>query len=196
MNRGSDRQKVFLGNSDYQAFLKTVSAAHDLWVIKEVLDHSGSTSEFHRFVQSGNEEGIEEFYGSKKQSPVLGSEGFRGKVMRYLGPMGVEHPRYERITVRPSAERVLKVGVQVYGKGVEGLRTGRRGEGNEGRKVAMYLLKRLCDLTLVEVAREFGVKSYGTVGWACHGIRLKCAVNSKFRRQIENLKTAICQPKI
>jgi len=85
---------------------------------------------------------------------------------------------------------------QVYGNGVEDLRTGRRGEENEGRKVAMYLMKRLCDLTLVEVAREFGVKSYGTVGWTCHGIDLKYDVNSKFRRQIENLKTAICQPKI
>ena len=60
----------------------------------------------------------------------------------------------------------------------------------------MYLMKTRCDLTLVEVAREFGVRSYGTVGWACHGIRLKCDVNSKFRRQIGNLKTAICQPKI
>jgi len=27
-------------------------------------------------------------------------------------------------------------------------------------------------------------------------ISLKCDVSSKFRRQIENLKTAICQPKI
>ncbi len=53
----------------------------------------------------------------------------------------------------------------------------------------MYLLKRLCDMTLGEVAREFGVKSYVTVGWACHGIRLKCDVNSKYRRQIENLET-------
>ena len=52
----------------------------------------------------------------------------------------------------------------MYGKGVEDLRTGRRGEENEGRKVAMYLMKRLCDMTLGEVAREFGVKSYGTVG--------------------------------
>jgi len=49
----------------------------------------------------------------------------------------------------------------VYGKGVEDLRTGRRGEADEGRKVAMYLMKRLCDLTLVEVAREFGVKTVG-----------------------------------
>jgi len=140
--------------------------------------------------------GIEEFYGSKKQSPVLGGEEFRGKVMGYLGPMGVEHPRYEPLTVRPSAERVLKVVAQVYGKGVEDLRTGRREEENEGRKVAMYLMKRLCDMMLGKVAREFRVKSYGTVGWACHGIVLKCEVNSKFCRQIETLKTAICQPKI
>jgi len=84
----------------------------------------------------------------------------------------------------------------VYGKGVEDLRISRRGEENEGRKVTMYLLKRLCDMTLGEVAREFGVKSYGTVDWECHGISLKCEVNSKYRRQIENLQTTICQPKI
>jgi len=107
MNRGSDHQKVFLGNSDYQAFLKTVSEAHDLRGIKELLDHFGSTAEFHQYVQSGNEEGLEGFYGSTKQSPVLGGEGFQGKLMIYFGLMGVEHPRYERITGRPSAKRVL-----------------------------------------------------------------------------------------
>ena len=53
---------------------------------------------------------------------------------------------------------------QVYGKGVEDLRTSRRGEENDGRKVAMYLLKRLCDMTLGEVAGEFGVKNYGNSG--------------------------------
>jgi len=84
----------------------------------------------------------------------------------------------------------------VYGKGVEDLRTSRRGEENEGRKVTMYQMKRLCDMTLGEVARVFGVKSYRTVGWACHGISLKREVNSKYRRQIENLQTTICQPKI
>ncbi len=84
----------------------------------------------------------------------------------------------------------------MYGKGVENLQTSRRGEENEGRKVAVYLMKRLCDMTLGEVVKEFGVKSYGTVGWACHGISLNCEVNSKFCRQIENLETTICQPKI
>ncbi len=162
---------------------------------REVLDHFESIEDFHRFVQSGNEEGIEEFYGSKKQSPVLGGEGFRDRVMRDLRSIGREHPRYERISVRPSAERVLKVVARVYGGRVEDLVRSRRGEENEGRKVGMYLMKRLSDMTLGEVAREFGVKSYGAVGWACHGIHLKREADGKFRRRLENLETAICQQK-
>ncbi len=90
----------------------------------------------------------------------MGNKSILRPVRVDLGLMGLEHPRYERITGRPSAERVLKVVAQVSGKGVEDLRTSRRGEANEGRKVAMCLMKRLCDRTLGEVARDFGVKSY------------------------------------
>jgi len=90
----------------------------------------------------------------------------------------------------------VKVVAEEYGKGVEDLRTSRRGGGNEGRKVAMVLMKRLCDMTLVEVAREFRVKSYGTVGWACHEMDIKRKTDSNFRWRVENLETAICQPKI
>ncbi len=84
----------------------------------------------------------------------------------------------------------------MYGKGVEDLRASRRGGGNEGRKVAMVLMKRLCDMTLVEVAREFRVKSYGTVGWVCHGKDIKRETDSNFRWPLKHLETAICQPKI
>ena len=37
----------------------------------------------------------------------------------------------------------------------------------------MYLVKRLCDMTLNEVAGMFGVSSYGVVGWACNWVRVK-----------------------
>ena len=49
----------------------------------------------------------------------------------------------------------------------------------------MCLMKRLCDMTLGEVAREFGVKSYGTVGWACHGIVSKCEVAVNFAGKLK-----------
>ena len=303
MNRGTARQKVFLGRSDYREFLKTVSEAHNLWGIEvfayclmpnhyhlclrtprgnlsrvmrhidglytqrfnrrhnrdgslfrgrykgivvdvdeyllavvryihlnpvggglasdprhylwsshedylsgtksrgwlnrwEVMDHFGSTEEFEEFVQSGNEEELEEFYEKKKQGPVLGGEGFRERVTRGMGKVGIEHPRYERVWVRPTAERVLKEVARVYGKTVEELARSRRGEENEGRKVGMYLMKRLSDMTLGEVAREFGVGSYGVVGWACHGVHEKRERDRKFRQRIEHLESVICQQKI
>ncbi len=59
----------------------------------------------------------------------------------------------------------------------------------------MYRMKRLCDLTLGEVAREFGVKSYGAVGWACNGISSKRQASNQFRRQIEYMEATICQQK-
>jgi len=89
----------------------------------------------------------------------------------------------------------VKVVAEEYGKGEEELRTSRRGEGNVGRKIAMVLMKRLCDMTLVEVAREFRVKSYGTVGWGCHGKDIKRETDRKFQWRLESLETAICQPK-
>ncbi len=132
----------------------------------------------------------------RNRTRCLGGEGFRGKVMRYFGLMRDEHSRHERNRLRPPAEWVQKVVAQEYGKGEEELRTSQRGEANEGRKVGMYLMKRLCEMTLVEVAREFRVRSYGTVGWACHGMNLKRERDSKFRRRLDNLETAIYQPKI
>ena len=49
---------------------------------------------------------------------------------------------------------------------IAAIRQGHRGEANDARKVAIYLMKQLCDLTLQETATDFGVRSYGVVGWA------------------------------
>ena len=53
--------------------------------------------------------------------------------------------------------------------GVQDLVRSRRGEENEGRKVGMYLMKRLSDMTLVEVAREYGMRSYGAAAGRAMG---------------------------
>ena len=43
---------------------------------------------------------------------------------------------------------------------------GHRGKANKTRKVAMYLVKCLCNLTLQETATYFEMGSYGVLGWA------------------------------
>jgi chromosomal replication initiation ATPase DnaA len=67
--------------------------------------------------------------------------------MRHLN--GVYTQRFNR------AQRVAVV----FDVEVSTLTRGRRGEANQARKVAMYLVKRLCDLTLQETAGHFGVES-------------------------------------
>ena len=51
-------------------------------------------------------------------------------------------------------------------------------------------------MTLVEAAREYGVRSYGAVGRARHGIHIKREADRRFRRRLGNPEDVICQQKI
>jgi chromosomal replication initiation ATPase DnaA len=51
----------------------------------------------------------------------------------------------------------------------------------------MYLVRRCCDRTLEETAKLFGVRSYGTVGWASHGVQSKVEGKRKFRDLVEKI---------
>jgi len=77
---------------------------------------------------------------------VLGDEEFRNGLMEKPIRVDREHPRYERVAVRPSIDQVLKALATRYGLKVEDLIKGKRGKDNEPRKVGMYLAKELCDL--------------------------------------------------
>ena len=92
--------------------------------------------------------------------------------------------------------RFLGVVAKIYGSVIEALLWGQRGQENEGRKVAMYLVKRWCDLTLQETASRFRVGSYGLIAWACHGVQSKMLADDRFRRRIEDIQRRISQQKI
>lgn len=147
----------------------------------------GGSSEFHRFVVSNDEDEVKEFYKKRRHGPILGSEEFREKVMKVIGKVSSEHPRHEKKYVRPSVNKVLTAVAGTYGVDVNDMLKSVRGRENEARKVGMYLVKRLCDLTLNEVAQRFGVRSYGVVGWACNRISIKVESNRAFKRKVERI---------
>ncbi len=78
---------------------------------------------------------------------------------------------------------------------VEALLRRGRGRENEARKVRVYLVRRLSDLTLQQTADQFGVGSYGLVGWAYHGVRSRTESNRTFQKKAERLQTIIIQQK-
>jgi len=164
--------------------------------VGEMLGRFGGIREFHEFVLLGNDELIEEFYRRGRQVPVLGREAFCDRIRGQVRRMDREHPRYERKGLRPSVERVLKGVAAAYGVDAEGSLRGQRGVSNEARKVGMYLVKRMCDLTLQETAERFRVGSYGVVGWACHGVRSRIEVDKGFKRRVEAIEKKVNQQKI
>ena len=163
--------------------------------VGEVLREYGPPREFHEFVLGGNEEAIEAFYAAKRQMPVLGTEGFRRRLQKVVRKLSREHPRYERAQVRPTVKQVVKAVGKVFGGEEAVLQSGRRGVANVPRKVAMYLVKRLCDLTLEETAKQFGLNSYGVVGWACAQVRAQQVKDRRFGKRVEQVEVIISQQK-
>jgi len=163
--------------------------------VEEVMGEFGSVTAFHGFVLEGNDQALEEFYKKVRQSPVLGDEKFRERLIEKPLRVDREHPRHERAAVRPSVDKVLKALAKIYGVKVEELLTAKRGKENEARKVGMYLIKELCDLKLQEIAERFGMGSYGAVGWACHGVTSRMESDATFRDRVGNVRQS-CQQKI
>jgi putative transposase len=179
--------RYYLAGRERPAWLET----------KEVLAQlGGHRKTFHEFVLSGNEEALERFYRSGRQSPVLGGQEFIERLRKQMRKLTSEHPRYERRGIQASPEQVIERVAQWYNVARADVFRGRRGKDNEARRVAMYLVTRCCDQTLMETARIFGVGSYGSVGWSCHGVQLKMEKDKGFRAQIDRLFNDICQQKI
>jgi putative transposase len=160
---------------------------------QDVMAEFGSITRLHEFVLEGNDKALERFYKNGRQSPVLGDEEFRNGLMEKPIRVDREHPRYERVAVRPSIDQVLKALATRYGLKVEDLIKGKRGKDNEPRKVGMYLAKELCDLKLKEIAARFGTASYGTVGWACHGVASRIEADANFRKRISSIRRSYQQ---
>lgn len=163
--------------------------------IGDILAAFSGSKTFHRFVLDGNTPSLEQFYTRGRQSPILGGDHFRGWVRRRVRTLDREHPREQRRLLRPTAAAVITSVAKEYGVPPLALREGRRGRANEPRKVAMYLVQRLCDLPLKETATHFGVRSYGTVGWACSQVRHRLATDKRLRGRIEEIEGRISQQK-
>lgn len=71
------------------------------------MDGFGKMKACQQFILIGNEDALKEFYGGGRRGPVLGSERFRERVGRKIRKIGREYPRYERMSVRPTVERLL-----------------------------------------------------------------------------------------
>lgn len=156
--------------------------------LREVLSGYGSGGDFHEFVLSGNEEILLKYYSGKRRSPVLGGDNFISWVRGGGFFASGEHVGYEAGVLRPGVLLVLKAVGKAYGVSEGEIFHRRRGERNEARQVAMYMLRELCGKSLKEIAEVFSLGSYGSVGGACSIIERRMKLDRALRRRIEQIR--------
>ena len=142
---------------------------------------------------SGNEESLKQYYEAPRHSPILGSEAFLDRVRERGAVVAREFARYERRAVQAGLEQVTREVLRQYKIDREEIFREMGGRENEGRKVAMYLVKRCCDRRLPEIAKYFGAGSYAAVSWNCRSIESKMAKETKFSDWIEKIAASIHQ---
>ena len=64
---------------------------------------------------AGNDEVIEAYYVTGRQSLVLGIDVFRTRLKKHTGKLSREYPRIERVGVGPSVGRVMQTVAKTYG---------------------------------------------------------------------------------
>ena len=144
--------------------------------------------EFHEFVMSGNEELLLKFYSRNNRPPILGDEHFAARIKDEEYPSDIEHVRYETTPFRPGIESVLETVAKVYRVPETELLSGRRGQRNEARQVAMYMMRELCAISLGEIAQTFHLRSYGGVGSACSIIARRVGEERGLKRRIQKIR--------
>jgi hypothetical protein len=158
------------------------------------MDWFGTSRSFHEFVLEGNEKTISQLYRKERWPVILGTEEFIERIRGIAGPTK-EHIRGEVEFVRPSLQKILEAVAGEFRVPLQHLMESRRGEENEGRKVALWALKEFGDYTYGEAAKVIGLGSARTAGWACHQIKKGAQQKRGLRLRLKQIEQTISQQK-
>jgi len=159
--------------------------------VQPLLGALGGPRGFHAYVLAGNDAPLAALYQQRRLPALLGAEAFRAAIRRRARPPQREHVRRERQLLRPAVAEVLQVVARAYGVPPAALRAGGRGRRQEGRQVALWLVKTHCDLTHAETARQFGLGSPGSARWACAQLRAQVRGDRRLRRRLADLEAEL-----
>ncbi len=153
--------------SSYPAYRNKVSSPD--WLYKESvfaeLDSGQPTAAYGRFVEQGNDNETEAFYGKNQWPAVRGSKKFTEKAHLHSNGGG-KNVRRERKVV--GAQEILSKVAKHLGCSKKDLLKAKRGGGadNTGRAIAMKLCQECGSMKLTDMAKLFNVGSDSTVSRA------------------------------
>jgi len=160
--------------SSYRAYVGAVSKSEWLHAdfVLSMIGQDQRQEHYRRFVEAGIDEETATFFGKRKWRPILGSNGFRTRLLSNL-ENNPEIPETREAVKKPSLSTIVTLVAGLFSISEEEvLRSGFRGRGkiNPGRMSAIYIARKIAGYRLNEIASYFGLGHYASVS----GIVTRC----------------------
>lgn len=136
------------------------------------------------FVSKGEPEEIERFYSLKNLPSILGSNLFKESIREKFSDLVNQPEIPEAKVLAPDAEKVIQAVCDFWRVSKEEMLVSRRGDANLPRDVSMYLVRRLCRMTLPCVGREFGVRNYSTVSSVVQRVKARVESDKRLTKEL------------
>ena len=144
---------------------------------------------YQHFVMQGIDEETEKFHGKGNMGAIFGDDDFKEWVYEELLPELEAEGKSRVIQPNLTMELVTDSVAAHYKSSADDIRKIIRGpqQGNEARKVAMYLCQELSGAKLREIADHFNLHHGGSVSYINHQVRKMKKDDKRFKRNIDSL---------
>jgi len=177
--------------SSYLAYQNQEQAPE--WLDRErtyrMLGHRNRYAAYKAFVERGNDEETEEFYGKGNVSSIMGDESFRKSIQEDKMNLQVSTELPQALSQRPEQSAIVEAVAKVFktseAKIVE-KRSGRQAV-NVARQMAIYCSQQLGDHSLKEIALHYNLTNAGSVSPAIAAIKSRMR-NRELRREYSKVE--------
>jgi len=144
--------------------------------------------QYKQFVEMPDSEEINQFYGKRNLSSVLGSDRFVNKVKEKFFKKKVHKEVQESKRLSPDTKSIKEAICSYYKIEEKDLIVARRGTENEPRNLAIYLMRTLKGEPLVRIGAEFNLNNYSSVSSVIGHTRKRLQSDRSFRKRLEVIK--------
>ena len=146
---------------------------------------------YRKFVVGENRKELVELFSRKRWPVFLGSEKFIAGVRGKFFSKKADSETPQRKDLAPDLELMIEVVSRGYRVKRQDLFYSRRGHGNEGRNVAIYLARRLRGDRLKEIGEAFGIGRYSTVSSVVERMKVRMGRDKLLRKKVDHLISTI-----
>ena len=143
------------------------------------------------FVKESDNDDFSAIYKKKKLPAMLGSETFLKliKDQYFNNKRHIEVPESRILT--PEKNEIMSAVCKEYEVSISDLMVSKRGQLNEPRNVAMYLMRHLRVDKLSEICKEFGLKKDSSAGSIVDRVKKQIIKDKQLRAKVGEIKKAI-----